>query len=90
MYPLPRAALPDTRLSIDAAPPEAAALSHGERPPTVVDIPEPGRIGGDSPARTITTAWIALAQAPIPQTATESLLWSIPAKEALPTPRPLV
>ena len=46
VYPLPRAARPDTRLSIDAAPPEAAALSRGERPPTVVDIPEPGRIGG--------------------------------------------
>ena len=36
VYPLPRA----------AAPPEAAALSRGERPPTVVDIPEPGRIRG--------------------------------------------
>ena len=46
VYLLPRAARPDTRLSIDAAPPEAAALSRGERPPTVVDIPEPGRIGG--------------------------------------------
>ena len=46
VYPLPRAARPDTRLSIDAAPPEAAVLRHGERPPTVVDIPEPGRIGG--------------------------------------------
>ena len=90
MYPLPRAARPDTRLSIDAAPPEAAALSRGERPPTVVDIPEPGRIGGTRLARTIATAWIVLAQAPIPQTAMESLLWSIPAKEALPTPRPLV
>ena len=44
VYPLPRAARPDTRLSIDAAPPEAAVLRHGERPPTVVDIPEPGRI----------------------------------------------
>ena len=46
VYPLPRAARPDTRLSIDAAPPEAAVLRRGERPPTVVDIPEPGRIGG--------------------------------------------
>ena len=81
VYLLPRAARPDARLSIDAAPPEAAALSRGEQPPTVVDIPEPGLIA---------TAWIALAQAPILQTATESLLWSIPAKEELPTPRPLV
>ena len=46
VYPLPRAARPDTRLSIDAAPPEAAVLRRGERPPTVVDIPEPGRVGG--------------------------------------------
>ena len=46
VYPLPRDARPDTRLSIDATPPEAAALSRGERPPTVMDIPEPGRIGG--------------------------------------------
>ena len=46
VYPLPRAARPDTRLSIDAAPPEAAVLRRGERPPTVVDIPEPGHIRG--------------------------------------------
>ena len=46
VYPLSRVARPDTRLSIDAAPPEAAALRRDERPPTVVDIPEPGRIGG--------------------------------------------
>ena len=46
IYPLPRAARPDTRLSIDATPPEAAALSNGERPPTVVDIPEPRPVGG--------------------------------------------
>ena len=46
VYPLPRAARPDTRLSIDAAPPEAAVLRRGERPPIVVDIPNPGRIGG--------------------------------------------
>ena len=46
LYPRPRAARPDTRLSIDAALPEAAALSCGERPPTVVDIPEPGRVEG--------------------------------------------
>ena len=46
VYPLLCAARPDTRLSIDAAPPEAAVLRRGERPPTVVDIPEPGRIGG--------------------------------------------
>ena len=46
VYPLPRAGRPDTRLSIDAAPPEAAVLRRGERPPTVVDVPEPGRNGG--------------------------------------------
>ena len=41
VYPLPRAARPDTRLTIDAALPEAAVLHRTERPPTVVDIPEP-------------------------------------------------
>ena len=44
VYPLPRAARPDTRLEVDAAPPEAAALSHTEWPPTVLDIPETGRL----------------------------------------------
>ena len=46
VYPLPRTARSDTRLSIDAALPEAAAVSRGDRPPTVVDIPEPGRVEG--------------------------------------------
>ena len=36
----PRAALPDVHLEIDAALPEAAATSHAERPPVVLDIPE--------------------------------------------------
>ena len=40
----PRAACPDTRLELDAAPPEAAAISRAERPPTVLDIPETGRL----------------------------------------------
>ena len=40
-----RAACPDTQLEIDAAPPEAAAISRAERPPTVVDIPEAGLDG---------------------------------------------
>ena len=44
VYPLPRAARPDMRLAIDAALPEAAALHCAERPPTVVDIPEPGQL----------------------------------------------
>ena len=44
IFPLPRAAHPDTQLELDAAPPEAAALSRAERPPTVVDIPENGRL----------------------------------------------
>ena len=44
VYPLPRAARPDTRLEVDAAPPEAAALSRAERPPMIVDIPETGRL----------------------------------------------
>ena len=41
VYPLlPRAALPDTRLLIDAALPKAAALDRRSRPPTVLDIGE--------------------------------------------------
>ena len=44
VLPHPRAACPDTRLDLDAAPPEAAAISCAERPPTVVDIPETGRL----------------------------------------------
>ena len=38
---LPSAARPDTRLQIDAALPEAAALDRRTRPPTVLDIAEP-------------------------------------------------
>ena len=44
VYPLPRAARPGTRLTIDTALPEAAALHRAERPPTVVDIPEPRQL----------------------------------------------
>ena len=44
VYPLPRAACPDTQLEVDAALPETAALSCMERPPTIVDIPETGRL----------------------------------------------
>ena len=41
IYPLlPRAARPDTRLQIDAALPEVAALDRRTRPPTVLDIAE--------------------------------------------------
>ena len=41
MYPLlPRAARPDTRLTIDAALPESAALDRRSRPPMVLDIRE--------------------------------------------------
>ena len=47
VYPLPRAARPDMRLAIDAALPEAAALHRRERPPTAVNIPEPGRTAGN-------------------------------------------
>ena len=44
VQPHPRAACPDTRLDIGATPPKAAAVSHSERPPTVLDIPESGRL----------------------------------------------
>ena len=39
IYPLPRAARPDTRLAIDTALPEAAVLDRHDPPPTVMDIP---------------------------------------------------
>ena len=44
VYPLPHATRPDTQLEVDAAPPEAAALSRAERPTMVLDIPETGRL----------------------------------------------
>ena len=44
VLPHPLAACPDTRIDLDASPPEAAAVSRAERPPTVVDIPETGRL----------------------------------------------
>ena len=44
VLPHPRAACLDTWIELDAAPPEAAAVSRAERPPTVVDIPETGRL----------------------------------------------
>ena len=47
IYPLPRAARPDTRLTIDAALPEAAVLDRRNDPPTVVDIPEDRRTTGN-------------------------------------------
>ena len=48
VYPLlPRAARPDTRLMIDAALPEAAALDLRPRPPTVLEITE-SRLKEDS------------------------------------------
>ena len=43
LYPLPSAARPDTRLEIDAALPEAAALDRRARPPTVLDIVAPSQ-----------------------------------------------
>ena len=48
IFQLPRAARPDTRLVIDAAHPESAALSRAERPPTELDIPETRQAGETS------------------------------------------
>ena len=45
---------------------------------------------GYSLPRTIPEAWIALAQAPLTQTAQEPLVGSMPAQEVFTTPRPLV
>ena len=86
VYPLPRATRPVTRLVIHAALPEAAALDRCERPPTVVDIPEPGRTMGNClPGPSQQHGSRHSRKRP-----RKSLLWSIPAQEALTTPRPLV
>ena len=48
LYPLlPCAARPDTRLEVDAALPEAAALDRRSRPPTVLDITDPSQTEGE-------------------------------------------
>ena len=53
VYPLlPRAARPDTRVTIDAALPEAAALNRQSRPPTVLDIAETSLPESLPPSRT--------------------------------------
>ena len=44
VLPHPRAACPDAKIELDAAPPEAAAVSRAEWPSTVVDIQETGRL----------------------------------------------
>ena len=77
VYPLPRAARPDTQLAIDAALPEAAGLHRAERPPTIVDIPEPGQLEETRGPESSHKQGIALTQAPHTQTTQESLLWSI-------------
>ena len=66
VYPLlPRAARPDTRLMIDTALPEAAALYRRSRPPTVLEITE-SRLKEDSqppgPRRASPTNAAAIAQ----------------------------
>ena len=78
----PCAAHPDVRLDIDAALPEAAAVSHAERPPVVLEIPESERLETRSPSRIAPQTRIEVAQAPSPQTAQEPLFSAIPAKEA--------
>ena len=53
VYPLlPRAARPDTRVTIDAALPEAAALDRRSRPPTVLEIAETSLPESLPPSRT--------------------------------------
>ena len=44
---LPRSARPDTRLEVDAALPEVAALDRRSRPPTVLDIADPSQTEGE-------------------------------------------
>ena len=88
VQPHPRVACPDTRLDIDAAPPEAAAVSRAEQSPSVLDIPESGRLETtrcpESPQRRIAAAQMST------QTAQESLFSAIPAQEAPIAPRTLV
>ena len=77
VYPLPRAAR-------SCCPTPHGMASYR------VGYPGAKTAGGNSLSRTFSTAWITLAQVPIPQAAQESLLWSVQAKEVLSTPRPLV
>ena len=81
MYPLlPRAALPDTRLQVEAALPEAAAFERRTRPPMVLDIElegENSQTQGPRRRQSLLT---------LPQ----SLYGRIPAIQALASTRPLV
>ena len=83
VYPLlPRAARPDTRLMIDAALPEAAALDRRCRPPTVLEINGNQAEGGFPATRT--------TMAPVPQTPPQSLNGGLQAIQALASTRPMV
>ena len=83
VYPLlPRAARPDTRLTIDAVLPESAALNHRSRPPTVLDI------GGTSLQENHQPQGPHLARRQTRKRRRNR--WSVQAVEALASARPLV
>ena len=90
VLPHPCAACPDTWIELDAAPPEAAAVSRAERPPTVVDIPETGRLETtrrpeSSPKRGSRSPRRHSCKRPRNRSSA-----AIPAQKAPTTPRPLV
>ena len=85
IFPLPRAARPDTPGGNRRCPTWSCCLEPGRTASHGVGHRRGGPSRRDSLSRTLPAAWIALAQAPIPQTAQEPLLWSVQAQEALST-----
>ena len=73
VYPLPRAARPDTRLTIDATLLEASVLDRRDRPPTVVDIPEASRTTENCLPGPSQPCGSRSHRPPVPQTASEPL-----------------
>ena len=85
VYPLlPRAARPDTRVTIDAALPGSC------RPQSPIQATHGAGHSRDQSAREFAAFKNACRQAAIPQTPSQSLGWSIPAVKTLASTRPLV
>ena len=78
---LPRAQRPDTSVAIEAALPEATAVGRQALPPTVVDI------GTTSQPQPVPSTRRLASRKPSPS---QSLYGSVPATQALATPRTLV
>ena len=85
VYPLlPRAQRPDTRVVIEAALPEAAALDRRAQPPTVMEI------GDTSLPQQASSPWRRASLKAVTQTPSQSLDRRVSAAQALTAPRTLV